>query len=265
MKNILVPIGTSSNSHETLQYAVDFATAFSANVFVMEVFSVAVGVGSMANIGEKIAKGVKEHLKEVIEKVDPKKVNIKIATYKGDLTDGLKEIDKELGIDLIVMAPRSNDVNEELYLGPASGSVIKKTNIPTLVIPRGTTYGPFKNILTAFGSGVLKKSRALEPLLIIRKKFESKVNLLLVKRPGHTKDDLKINTALIDISSNVTITEHANTYLGVIEHFHAHQPDLLCVFRKKRGFFKSLWEKNTIPKSEFSSRVPVLILRVKKD
>lgn len=265
MKNILVPIGTSPNSHETLQYAIDFAEDFETNIYVMGVFSVAVGVGSMANIGEKIAKGVKEQLKEVIDKVDAKNVEIKIATFKGDLTDGLKNIDKELGIDLIIMAPRSNDVNEELYLGPASGSIIKKTNIPALVVPKGTTYKPFKSILTAFGSGVLKKSRALEPLLVIREKFGSKVNLLLVKRPGHTEEDLKINTALINISSNVTITEHANTYLGVLEHFQSHKPDLLCVFRKKRGFFKSLWEKNTIPKSEFSARTPVLVLRVKKD
>ncbi len=265
MKNILVPIGTSPNSHETLQYAVDFASDFSARVYVMEVFSVAVGVGSMANIGQKIAKGVKEHVRAIIDQVDSKDVEIKVATFKGDLTDGLKEIDKELGIDLLIMAPRSHDVNEELYLGPASGSIIKKTNIPALVVPRGTKYEPFKNILTAFGSGVLKKSRALDPLLMIREKFGSTVSLLLVKRPKHTEDDLEINTALINISSNVTITEHAKTYLGVLEHFQSHSPDLLCVFRKKRGFFKILWEKNTIAKAEFSSRVPVLILRVKKD
>ena len=265
MKHILVPIGTSPNSHETLQYAVDFAEGFSAKIFVMEVFSVAVGVGTMANIEKKIAKGVKEHLREVIEKIDSKKADIKIATYKGELTDGLEEIDEELGIDLIIMAPRSNDIKEELYLGPASGAIIKKTNIPALVVPKGTTFKPFKNVLTAFGSGVIKKKRALEPLLVIQKKFKSKVNLLLVKNPGYTKADLKINTALLNISSNVTIAEHANTYLGVLEHFQSHQPDLLCVFRRKRGFFKSLWDKNTIPKAEFSARIPVLILRVKKD
>lgn len=265
MKNILVPIGTSPNSHETLQYAVDFAKEFSANIFVMEVFSVAVGVGSMANIGEKVAKSVKEHLREVIDKVESKGAEIKIATYKGELSDGLKEIDKELGIDLIIMAPRSNDIKEELYLGPASGGIIKKTNIPALIVPKGTSFKPFKNVLTAFGSGVLKENRALEPLLFIQNKFKAKVKLLLVKNTGYTEADLKINTALMDISSQVTITEHANTYLGVLEHFQSHQPDLLCVFRRKRGFFKNLWEKNTIPKSEFSSRIPVLVLRVKKD
>ncbi len=265
MKNILVPIGTSPNSHETLQYAVDFAMEFSAKIYVMEVFSIAVGVGSMANIGEKIAKTVKEHLREVIDKVNAKGVEIKIATYKGDLADGLKEIDEELGIDMIIMAPRSNDIKEEIYLGPVSGSIIKKTDIPALIVPKGTEYSPFKSVLTAFGSGVVKKSRALEPLLVIQKKFKTKVNLLLVKNAGYTEADLKINPALINISSNVTITEHANTYLGVLEHFQSHQPDLLCVFRRKRGFFKSLWEKNTIPKSEFSARIPVLVLRVKKD
>ncbi len=265
MKNILVPIGTSPNSHETLQYAVDFALEFSANIFVMEVFSVAVGRGSMANIGEKVAKNVKEHLREVIEKVDAKGVDIKIATYKGELSDGLKQIDKELGIDLMIMAPRSNDIKEELYLGPATGAIVKKTNIPALLVPKGSSFTSFKNILTAFGSGVMKKRRALDPLLVIKSKFKSKVNLLLVKNPGYTEDDLKINTELMDISSQVSITEHANTYLGVLEHFQSYQPDLLCVFRRKRGFFKSLWEKNTIPKSEFSSRIPVLVLRVKKD
>jgi len=265
MKNILVPIGTSPNSHETLQYAVDFATEFSADVYIMEVFSVAMGLGSMANIGEKVAKNVKEHLKEVLDKVDAKGIDIKIATFKGELADGLNEIDKELGIDLMIMAPRSNDIKEELYLGPATGAIIKKTNIPALIVPKGTAFKPFKNILTAFGSGVMKKKRALEPLLVIKKKFKAAVKLLLVKNPGYTEADLKINTALINISSQVTITEHANTYLGVLEHFQSYQPDLLCVFRRKRGFFKNLWEKNTIPKSEFSSRIPVLVLRVKKD
>lgn len=265
MKNILVPIGTSPDSHETLQYAVDFATQFSAKVYVMEVFSVAVGVGSLSNIEGKLAENVKEHIRAVIEKVDAKKIDIKIATYKGEVHDGLNEIDQELGIDLIIIAPRSSDIREELYLGPVTGSIIKKTNIPALVVPKGTAFKPFKNILTAFGSGVIKKKRALEPLLVIQKKFKAKVRLLLVKNPGYKKADLRISTRLVKISSQVDITEHANTYLGVLEHFQSYQPDLLCVFRRKRGFFKNLWESNTVPKSEFSSRVPVLVLRVKKD
>ncbi len=264
MKNILVPIGTS-NTGETLQYAIDFASEFSAQIFVMDVFSVSAKTGSLANISEKVAKSSKERLKEVIDKVDIKGTPVKIATYNGDIIDGLKEIDRELGIDLIIIAPRSNYIKEELYLGNTTGKIIKRTDIPALIVPKGTVFTPFKTALTAFKSGVLKKKRMLEPLLTFQKKFGTSVNLLLVKTPGYDKDDLKVNPALLDISEQLTITENATTYQGVLEHFQSHQPDLLCVFRRKRGFFKKLWEKNTILKSEFFVKIPVLMLRVKKD
>ena len=89
MINILVPIGTSSNANETLQYAVDFAADFSASIFVMEVFSFSGKAGSLANVSEKIAKSGKERLKGVINQVDSKNVDIKIATYNGELADGI--------------------------------------------------------------------------------------------------------------------------------------------------------------------------------
>ncbi len=263
MKNILVPIGSSPDSHETLQYAIDYAAEFSSVVYAMEVFSATAGAGDLANISEKVELSSKQHLKEVIDRVDVKNVDVKIATYKGDLIDGLKDIDRELGIDLIIIAPRCNDVQEELYLGHTTGRIIKQTEIPTLIVPRGTSFAPFRNVLTAFRSGILEDEKILDPLIIIKEKFTASVNLLLVKTPGHTEEDLEINTSLQAISSGLVTTEHANTYLGVLEQFQSHHPDLLSVFRRKRGFFKALWEKNTIPKSEFSSKVPLLVLSAK--
>ena len=263
MKNILVPVGSSPNSHETLQYAVDFAAGFSAQVYAMEAFSASAGAGDLKNISQQIEGTSREHLKEVISKVDVKGVDLKIATYKGDLVDGIKELDGELGIDLIIIAARCNHPQEELYLGPTTGRIIKQTDIPTLIVPRTTAFSPFKNVLTAFRSGILEDEKLIAPLKTLKDKYSATVNLLLVKTPGHTEEDLVINPALSSLSSGLVSTEHANTYLGVLEQFQSHQPDLLCVFRRKRGFFKALWEKNTIPKSEFSSKVPVLVLSAK--
>lgn len=263
--NILVPIGTSPNAYQTLQYAVDFSVSFHAHIYVMEVFNVTGKTGTLANVGEKIAKSGKERLKGIIGQIDTKGKEIKIATYNGDVIDGLRKIDKELGIDLLIMAPRSHDIQEGLYLGNTSGRMIKQTDIPTLIVPKGTVYKAFENILVAFRSGILKRKRILDPLINLQREHKAKINLLLVKTPGYTDDDLKVNTALMDISSQLFITEHATTYHGVVEHTQAQKQDLLCVFRRKRGFFKKLWEKNTIPKAEFSSAVPVLVLSVKKD
>ncbi|TAI47694.1 universal stress protein [Flagellimonas allohymeniacidonis] len=265
MNNILVPIGTSPNAVDTLQYAIDFASKFGSKVFVMDVISVSSTAASLRNVEERVVQSSLEHIKEIIEKVETKSVEIKIATYKGDIIDGLEDINKELGIDLIIIAPRSNDIKEELYLGNTTGRIVKQTDIPTLIVPKGTAFKPIKHIMTAFGSGILKRNRVLNPLAAIKDKFRAEINLLLVKRPGYSEEDLQVNTALLDLSKNLTITENGNTYLGVLEHFQNQHPDLLCVFRKKRGFFKKLWEKNTIPKSEFFVPIPVLILSVKKD
>ncbi|WP_298488048.1 universal stress protein [uncultured Maribacter sp.] len=265
MKNILVPIGTSTTSHETLQYAVDFANEFSSNIFVMDVFNVSAKAGNLVNISEKVAENSRERLKEIIAKINAKNVDIKIATYNGGIVDGIKDLDKELGIDLIILAPRSNAIEEELYLGNTSGKIIKRTDIPALLVPKGSSYVAFKNILVAFKSGVIKRNRILNSLVTIRKKYSANVNLLLVKTPGYVDSDLNVNTALMDISANLTLTENATTYLGVTQHLQSFSPELLCVFRRKRGFFKKLWEKNTIPKSEFFAPIPVLVLSANKN
>ena len=262
MKNILVPIGSSPDSHATLQYAVDFAAEFSAQVYAMEVFS-ASARATLANISETVEKTSIQHLKEVIDKVDTKDVDVKIATYEGDIVDGLKDIDQEMGIDLIIIATRCNEAQEDLYLGNTTGRMVKQTDIPTLIVPRGSGYAPFKNIMTAIRSGKLEKEELIAPLKVIKEKYGASVNLLLVKTPGHTEEDLLIDPALKSIISGLVMAEHTNTYLGVLEQFQSHHPDLLCVFRRKRGFFKALWEKNTVPRSEFSSRVPVLVLSAK--
>lgn len=265
MNNILVPLGTSPDAQETLKYAIDFAADFAANVFIMDVFMISTGTGSLGNVTEKVASTGREKIKEMVANMDTKGIDVKIATYNGDIVDGLKEVCKELEIDLIIIAPRSNDINEELYLGNTSGRIIKQTNIPTLIVPRGTSYAPIKSILTAFKSGILKRTKVLLPLTYIVEKFKSEVNLLLVKTPGYSEDDLQVNTALLDISRNLTISDNPTTYHGVLEHLQSKKPDLLCVFRRKRGFFKKLWEKSTILKSEFYAPIPVLVLSVKKD
>lgn len=265
MNNILVPLGTSPDCHETLSYAIDFAAEFGSKVFVMDVFVVTSSVGSLANVQEKVASSSRRNVKEIISKVDTKGVDIKIASYNGDIIDGLEEISKEMGIDLIIIAPRSNDVNEELYLGNTSGRIIKQTNIPSLIVPKGIKFTPINNVLVAFKSGILKRSKILHPLVTIINKYKSLVNLLLVKTPGYSEDDLQINTALLDLSKNLTISENQTTYLGVLQHLEAKHPDLLCVFRRKRGFFKKLWEKSTVLKSEFYAAIPVLVLSVQKD
>ncbi len=260
MKNILVPIGSSDNSRNTLQYAIDFACEIEATVFVLRAYNVQPKAGTIINVDKILERESNLYLRSIIHSVNRKGKDIQLISAKGNVLDSIASVQKEIGIDLIVMGPRSNSIKEEVFLGSTSGSVVKQSNIPVLIVPEAYVFKPFNSILTAFKTGIVNNKTALDPLKFIKNKFNPVINLLLVKTPSYTEEDLIINTELDSLKSSLTITENATTFQGVLEHFQSNQPDMLCVFRRKRGFFKKLWEKNTILKKEFHCNVPLLVL-----
>lgn len=263
MQNILVPIGFTENALNTLQYAIDFASEISAKVFVFRAYSSQSKAGTMINLDKIIERETNLYLRTMVSASDTKDVKIQLISAKGSLIDSVEGINEELGIDLIIVGAKSNSIKEELFLGKTAGSLVKQTEIPLLTVPEGYKYKPVLNILTAFKSGNIESKTALKPLQFIADKFAAKVNLLLVKTPNYTELDLVINENLAKLQSSLTVTENATTFQGVLEHINTHNPDMLCVFRRKRGFFKKLWEKSTILKEEFFTNVPLLVLKGK--
>ncbi|CAM1350188.1 universal stress protein [Tenacibaculum insulae] len=263
MKHILVPIGSSENSINTLQYAIDFAATINAKVFVMRAYKILSKAGAFVTADDTMQRETNLYLRTMINAVDKKNVTINMISAKGNVLESITAINRKLHIDLIILGPKSNSIKEEVFLGNTSGSILKKTDIPMLVIPEGYVFSPIKKVLTAFKSGIVNQTNVLAPLHKIITTFNAISNLLLVKTPSYTEEDLIIDADLKKEKNSLTITENATTFQGVLEHFQSHNPDLLCVFRRKRGFFQKLWEKNTILKKEFYCTIPVLVLRGK--
>lgn len=263
MKHILVPIGSTESAQNTLQYAIDFAADINAKIFVFRAYSAQSKAGTMVNVSAIIERETNLYLRTMVNACDKKNVEIKLISAKGGVVDSVLNIDNELGIDLIIVGAKSNSIREELFLGKTAGSLVKQTDLPVFAVPENYTYLPIKNILMAFKSGIIKSKTILKPLQFIVHKFTSKVNLLLVKTPDYTEEDLILHKDLEVIKNTLTVTENATTFQGVLEHIKTHNPDMICVFRRKRGFFKKLWEKNTILKEEFYASVPVLVLKGK--
>lgn len=260
MKNILVPVGSSKNALSHLQYAVDFAEAFGAKLFVVQVYNVYTKAGTMIKVDQIIERESKAFLKDLVSQIDTKGVEVIVKTLKGNLINTLELACKAADVDLVLIEPRTNSIKDEVYLGKTSGRIIKQMDVPALIVPEGYAFEPAKTILMAVKSAILKKKDALNPLKEVQKNFKSVVNLLLVRTPFYNKGDFDVIDDLSALVTNTTKTENATTFQGVLEHFQANSPDMLCVVRRKRGFFIKKWEKNEILKKDFSSSVPVLVL-----
>ncbi|MEP1487949.1 MAG: universal stress protein [Algibacter sp.] len=260
MKNILVPVGSSKNALSHLQYAVDFAEAFEAKLFVVQIYNVYTKAGTMKNIDQMIQKESKDFLNDLVSKIDTKNVEVIVKTLKGKLIDTLELACKVGNIDLIMLEPRTNSIKDKVYLGKTSGKIIKQTEIPAFIVPEGYAFKPINKILMAVKSAIIRKKNALSPLQAVKDNFNAQVNLLLVKTPHYNDGDFDIKEELKDIANNVIKSGNATTFQGVLEHFQSNNPDMLCVVRRKRGFFAKKWEKNTILKKDFHSTRPVLVL-----
>jgi|TARA_B110000259_G_scaffold165428_1_gene192293 nucleotide-binding universal stress UspA family protein len=260
MNHILVPIGSKENASNTLQYAIDFAKEIGAKVFVFRAYKVLSKAGTFININDILERETNLYIQTMISSVATKGVDVKMISAKGGTVESINSVHEELGIDLIVVGPRSNSIKEEVFLGSTSGSIVKQTEIPVLIVPEHYKFSPFKVALTAFKSGILEQQDVLTPLQEIKSLFKTKINLLLVKTPEYKEEDLVVDASLKALQNTFSISENVTTFQGVLEHFQSNNPDLLCVFRRKKGFFQKLWEKNTVLKSEFHCSIPLLIL-----
>ena len=260
MKNILVPVGSSKNALSHLQYAVDFAESFGAKLFVVQVYNVYTKAGTMIKVDHIIERESRTFLNDLVSKIDKKNVDIVVKTLKGKLIDTLELACKTANVDLILVEPRTNSIKDEVFLGKTSGKIIKQTDIPALIVPEGYTFKPLNKALLAVKSAIIKKKDALAPLLSIKNQFNAVLNLLLVKTPYYNEGDFDIKEDLSSIANDIKKTENATTFQGVLQHIESYTPDLLCIVRRKRGFFTKKWEKNVMLKKDFYSAIPVLVL-----
>ncbi len=262
MKNILVPLGLSERKVRTarLQYAIDFAKEFNAKVYAVEVFKELPRSGSLP--ANETLKGIATSwIKEEIARVDTKGVEVIPLPFEDELLEAIPKFNLEHDIDLLILGSEVNDIKVPYYLGEIAGGMVKKTEIPVLIIPQMYTYVPIQKVLMAIKSGIIKKKTALTPLKEVLKTFDAKLKLLQVKTPEYKPKHSELNEDLKEMISSYKSSDNGTLFQGVLEHLNENYPDLLCVFRRKRGFFAKLWEKNTVLKKDFDSRIPLLVLR----
>jgi len=261
MKNILVPIGSSKNAINTLQYAIDFVEGTNAKIYIIKVYGLATAANSMKNMDAVLEKDSDKELKDVLDNVDRKGVTIISKSIKGTIADGIERVAKQLKVALLISSAKSISTDEDVFLGKIAGGLIKGTNIPVLVIPKGYRFKKISKVLMAIKSGVISSSDILTPVKNVLDRFNAKLDLIRVITPKTIAEDAKMDSALDAITATSKITENATIFQGVLEHLHESDPDMLCVIRRKRGFFKRLWEKERIYKKDFESRIPLLVLK----
>ena len=250
MKTFLVPISSLRKKKATILYAIDYAKAVGAEMIY--------GI-QLHEIEEE------DHLEDIMAHAKQQDIAINFRFFEGDNLDYIKEFCADYNVDLIVASANTPKTSDTKFLDNLSGSIVKKTDMPVLLIPENFEYKGLNNVLTAIKSGLVDESASLKPLEQMLIETKAEMTLLQVKTPSYLPEDLMFDKDLAILTSKYYSSENATLYQGVLEYIHVINPDLICVFRRKRGFFEKLWSDvtldHTVDKADFESRVPLLVLK----
>lgn len=260
MKNILVPVGNTENGINNLKYAVNFAAMCGARVFLINIYKEFSKAGGMTKVTQLAQEDNEKQLQEVLDAVDTQGVEVVARPIKGNPFEGIARVSKQLDIDLIIVSPQSVEIRDEIYLGNITGKLAKQTDIPLLIVPRGYLFRKADTMLLAVKKTSFEKEGVLNPLKAMLGLFSAKLNVLRVITPDVADEEDVMDPDLKALMSGYSETSNATIYQGVLEHFQKANPDILCVLRRKRGFFKKLMESNAVYKKDFYTSKPLLVL-----
>lgn len=138
-RRILVPIDGSPNSYRAVEYAVDLARKYGAEVtliHVVEQHLIIEGSGAPAPLPEKYYREREEYARKLTmerkERLEGQGIKVETVIARGNPVMEILRAAK--GFDLIVIGSRGLGRFKKLLLGSVSGGVLQHSPAPVLVV-----------------------------------------------------------------------------------------------------------------------------------
>lgn len=266
MKRILIPTDFSPVADNAMDYALDIAAKFKSNLLIYHVYSLQ---------GE--LRRNRRHFKNkepYIEAIEQKMVDF-VAKFEDKSSRLGLRIDSKVeenspyflfknkitknAIDLIVMGTKRATRLEKVIYGSAAATALETAEAPVLVVPPGHSGGIKRIVLATDLDGVSQGS--LIPLKKLAAAYHAKVTILRVNTETHTKMDLKDDLPLEGIEreyKEVPLLKSINDSIN--DFVEKDQSDLVCMIRREKAFFDSIFKKSVTKTHVYNSDVPFLAL-----
>lgn len=262
MNKILVPIDFSDTSQNALFYAIGLFGKLDVEITILNTYEVHQKAGSLKSMDKVLREDAQTEIADLVDKIKKKEPDVVLnqMILKGDAVTTIARLGNSGKYDFIVMGTKGATGLKEVFIGSVAGGVISKTSAPVLVVPGSQQYRPLDEIAFAVSGIPFSNASIVEPLRKIAKLCSCKINVLRIAKEK-TSDMEEILATIEDLHASVVyafgtsnINQHINDYLM------KSNAGLLCLVRRKKGFFKRIFVESVTLKQTFNSPVPILIL-----
>ncbi|MFY9308217.1 MAG: universal stress protein [Bacteroidia bacterium] len=268
MKTILVPTDFSDAATNAAEYAAHLAKDMNANIILFHTYHFPTPVSEvpvMVISPDELQEENETLLKEYAARLE-KKTGVR-ADYRAKIGLAADEIIQEgVAADLIVMGMRGAGKLSEALIGSIATSVLRKSQVPVLVIPERASYTRPEKIVFACDYDPRTNMHKLIVLKELLKTFKAKLYVLNVKKQKETVSveeavaGVKLENELYDVEHVYYFPESDDLVSGINEFVNSHKADMVVTIPHVYTFFDRLFHKSISKKMAFNIHVPLLAL-----
>ena len=189
LARVLVPIDFSERSLEAIEFVLPLLKRLKAELHLVHVFAPDYPLASMAAMplvvaDPEVGRRVRRHLKEVAAKYSLELGRGNIHAVKGRPFEGICDLARNLGVDLIVTSTRGHTGLKHLMLGSTAERVVRYSPCPVLAMHSGGSNGSKPKRQLSFAKILVPidfsecSFKGLEYAKGLAKRFASKLVLL---------------------------------------------------------------------------------------
>lgn len=265
IQKILVPTDFSPNAQNALEYAIQIANYFGINITLLHTYKMYSSAGMLVSVESFMERDSEEMMAEEKSKFQNKLENgarLKTKVVKGEVISSIKNIAHKESFDFVVMGTQGASGLKEVFLGSVTNALIKRSKTAILAIPTNYKFQDIKNIVLAVDEQALSNQEVLLPLKKIATGFDAEIKVFHHVMNGEIDIDPKISNALGDVNHSFHYDLNNKGLNESIHHFvEESNADMLCMIRRKRGFWQNLLHNSATSEEAFHSKIPLLILQ----
>ncbi|MCG9881643.1 MAG: universal stress protein, partial [Bacteroidia bacterium] len=155
ISTIVIPTDFSEAANQAMQYALSFAKKIGARVHILHINQVAMVDATMpAETYQMFVQEIEDQTKEQLSNLEetflkPSGVSYETHARYGFVADEICDFALKNEADLIILGTTGASGAAEILFGSNASSVVSKTQVPVMVIPKNITYKNLSRIVYA--------------------------------------------------------------------------------------------------------------------
>ena len=282
MKRILVPVDYSENAQNALTSAFEIAHLAGAELILLHVFYPIMAppaAHSAMDVIQSMEEGQARSLLDFVEQIrnsitiDSGKagsfstVPVKVIAKMGGAYEKILETIERYNVDLVLMGMQGGEAVSQALVGSTTISVMQKSRVPVLAVPKGSTFNQFATIVFAINLRKLHDKADLSFLRDFVKVFKANLQVLHLYRNETQQNTYEATQPLQhlvqqfeDIPYTVNFDVQENVARGIQNFIRAQKAELLVLVPQKHSMLERLLDKSVTGRITAHPLVPLLAL-----